>query len=186
MVPGDGGDDGAFVFDQAIEQARLADVGTADDGQRQPFMHHFSVGEAGEQLLERRVHVSDALQNLCVGNHGDIVFREVHSGFHDGDQLDQLLLDGLQPLGQRAFELAGCDLRLIERLRVDEVADGFGLREIDASVEEGAHGELAGLGEARSASECHLDHVTEDDGRTVTGNFDHVVGGVGMWLGEDR
>ena len=50
---GRGGDDGALVLDQAIEQARLADVGPADDGQRQTFVHDLSVGEAGEQLLKR-------------------------------------------------------------------------------------------------------------------------------------
>ena len=73
-----------------------------------------------------------------------------------GDQLDQLLLDGLQALRQRAFELPRRDLRLVERLRVDEVAHRFGLREVDAAVEEGAHGELAGLGQARAAGERHL------------------------------
>ena len=185
VVPGVGGNDGAFVFDQAIEQARLADVGTADDGQRQTFMHDFAVGEAGEQLLERRMDISDALQNLCVRNDRDIVFGEVHAGFHDRDQFDQLLLDGLQPLGQSAFELPGGNLRLIERLRVDEVADGLGLSQIDASIQERAHGELAGLGKACSASERHLNHVAEDDRRSVTGNLDHVVGGVGVRLGEE-
>jgi hypothetical protein len=33
-------------------------------------------------------------------------------------------------------------------LRVDQVADGFGLGQIQASVEEGAHGEFSGLGQA--------------------------------------
>ena len=57
---GSGRDDGALVLDQAIEQARLADVGTADDGQRQAFVDDFAVGEAGQQLLERRADVGDA------------------------------------------------------------------------------------------------------------------------------
>ena len=181
---GRGGDDGALVLDQPVEQARLADVGTADDGERQAFVHDFAVGEAGEQLVERRVNVGDARQNLRVGNDGDIVFGEVDAGFHHRDQVDELLLDRLEPLRQRAFELPGRDLRLIERLRIDQVADGLGLGEIDAAVEEGAHGELAGLGEARSASQRHLHHVPQDDGRAVTGDLDYVVGGVRVRLGE--
>ena len=125
------------------------------------------------------------VQNLLVRNDRDIVFGEVDAGFHDGDQIDQLLLDGLQALGQRAFELAGRDLRLVERLRVDEVANGFGLGQVDASVEEGAHGELAGLGQARAAGERHLDNVTQNDRRAVAGDLDYVVGGVGVRLGEE-
>ena len=78
----------------------------------------------------------------------------------------------------------GGDLRLVERLRVDEIADRFGLGEIDAAVEEGAHGELAGLGEARSGGDAQLDDVPEHDRRAVGGDLDDVVGGVGMGLGE--
>ena len=32
---GDLGDDGAVLLEQAVEQAALADIGTADDGQRE-------------------------------------------------------------------------------------------------------------------------------------------------------
>ncbi len=122
---------------------------------------------------------------ICrVGNDRDVVFGEVDAGFHDGDQVNQFLLDGLQPLRQRAFELARRDLRLVERLRIDEVAHGFGLGEVDASVEEGAHGELAGLGEARAAGQRHFHDVTQHDGRAVAGDLDYIIGGVGVRLGE--
>ncbi len=67
-------------------------------------------------------------------------------------------------------------------MRVDEVADGFGLGEIEAAVEEGAHSEFAGFGETRAAGECEFDDVTEYDGRAVGRDFNDVVGGVGMGL----
>ena len=38
------------------------------------------------------------------------------------------------------------DLGLVESLRLDEVANGLRLREVDAAVQEGPHGELARLG----------------------------------------
>ncbi len=41
------GDDGAFAFHQAIEEARLADVRAADNGERKAFVHELAVGEAG-------------------------------------------------------------------------------------------------------------------------------------------
>ena len=41
--------------------------------------------------------------------------------------------------------------RLVERLRFNQVVHRFGLGEVDAAAEEGALGELAGLGQARPA-----------------------------------
>ena len=93
---------------------------------------------------------------------------------------------GLKAMGERAFELLGGDLGLIQRLRVDEVADGFGLSQIDASIEKSAHGEFAGLGEAGAAGERKFDDVAQNDGRAVGGDFYDVVGRVGVGLGEDR
>ena len=49
-------------------------------------------------------------------------------------------------MGESALELLSGDLGLEEGLGVDEIADGFGLGEIEASVEEGAHGEFSGFG----------------------------------------
>ena len=134
-----------------LNRLDLPTLGAADDGQRQAFMHDFAEGEAGQQFLQRRANGGDARQDLLVGDDGDIVFGEVDAGFHGGDQLDQLLLGGLQALGKCAFQLPRRDLRLVERLRIDEVAHRLGLRQIDAAVEEGAHGELARLGQPRAA-----------------------------------
>ena len=46
---GNVGDDGAVLFQQAVEQAALADVGPADDGQRQAVAHQPAVSEARGQ-----------------------------------------------------------------------------------------------------------------------------------------
>ena len=48
---GRGGDDGALALDQAVEQARFADVGAADDGERQAFVDDLAVGEGRGELL---------------------------------------------------------------------------------------------------------------------------------------
>ena len=122
------------------------------------------------------------LQDGRVGSDGDVVFGEIDAGFEQRDQLHQLLLDRLQAFRERAFELLGGDLGLEEGLRVDQVADRFGLGEVEASVEEGAHGEFAGFGEAGAAGEREFDDVAQDDGRAVGGDFDDVVGGVGVRL----
>ena len=78
----------------------------------------------------------------------------------------------------------GCNLRLIQRLRLDQVADSFSLGEIDAPIEERAHGEFAGLGQASPSGEGKINHVSEDHWRTVSRDFDDVIGGVGVRFGK--
>ncbi len=73
---------------------------------------------------------------------------------------------------------------LVESLRIDQVADRFGLREVDAAVEKGAHSELAGLGEARPSGDAEFDDVAQHDWRAVGGDLNDVVGCVGVGLGE--
>ncbi len=147
-------------------------------------MHDLTVDEGDGKLFERSVDGGDVFEDGWAGQHRDVVFSEVDAGLEHSDQLDQPLFDWLQAPRQSAFELLGGDLRLVERLRVDQIADGFRLGEIDAAVEKGAHGELSGLGEARPGGDAQLYYVAEHDRRAVGGDFDDVVGSVGMWLGE--
>jgi len=87
---------------------------------------------------------------------------EVDASLEDGDELYQFLFDRLQAPGERALQLLGRDFGLVEGLRVDQVADGFRLREVDASVEEGPHGEFAGLGQACAGSDAEFDDMPQD------------------------
>ena len=80
--------------------------------------------------------------------------------------------------------MLGGNFRLIERLRIDEVADRFRLRQIDAAVEEGTHRELPRLCETRSGSDAEFDDVPQNDWRTVGGDFDDVISSVRVWLRE--
>ena len=63
-------------------------------------------------------------------------------------------------------------------------SDRFGLRKVDSPVQKGAHGELAGLRESRATSHCEFHNVPKNHGRPVGGDFDNVVGGVGIRFGE--
>ena len=145
------GDDGAVLLQQAVEQAALADVGAADDGERE------SLRAPGCRRRKLAASVRDAAsigrepaQDLRGGRDADVVFGEIDAGFEQRDQLQQLLLERRDAAGDGALHLLRGDARLVERGGVDQVADGLGLRQVDAAVEEGAQGELAGLGEARA------------------------------------
>jgi hypothetical protein len=58
------------------------------------------------------------------------------------------------------------------------------LRQVDASVEESAHSEFARLGQACASGEGKVDDVAQNNGRSVGGDFDNVVGRVGVGFGK--
>ena len=67
---------------------------------------------------------------------------------------DELLFAGRDAAAERAAQLLGGDAGLVQGLRRDQVADRFGLSQIEAAMEEGALGEFAGPGEASAGFEC--------------------------------
>ena len=62
----------------------------------------------------------------------------------------------------------------------DEVVDGFGLGEVEASGEEGALRELAGFGKAGAVADAGAENVIEQNGGAVGGDFYDVFAGVGI------
>ena len=148
-------------------------------------MHDFAIGERVRQLFQRRANFGDARQNLLAGHDGDVIFGEIHAGFEEGDEFYQLLLDWLYAVGQCAFKLLRRNFGLEQGLRINQIADGFGLGEIDAAVQEGAHGEFAGLSQARSGCQRQLDDASQNHWRAVGGDFDNVVCGVRVGLLEE-
>src|ERR1700730_17370159 len=141
-----GSDNRALTLDQTVKQARLPYVGATHNGQGEAFVHDFAVSEAGGQLLERSAERSDVLEDCGSGHDGNVVLREVDARLQQRNQLNQLLLNRLQALGKSSVKLLRRNFRLIQSLRVDKVADRFGLREVNASPEKGSHGELARFG----------------------------------------
>ena len=132
---GDVGDDGAVLLQQAIEKAALADVGPAHDGQRQALAHQRAVLEARGQLARRPPRTGARRRRISAGRrHADIVFGEIDAGFEQRDQFQQLLLQRSDAPRNRAAGLLCGDARLVERGGVDQVADGLGLRQVDAAV----------------------------------------------------
>ena len=142
-------------------------------------MYQTAVGEAGGQHANGIEDRAEPAQDLGVGRDADVVFGEIDAGFEQRDQFEQLLFEGSDAPGHGALGLLGGDARLVQGGGFDEVADGLGLRKVDAAVQEGAQGELAGLGEAGAGLNGPLDGVAQHDGRAVAGDLNDVLGGVG-------
>jgi hypothetical protein len=94
------------------------------------------------------------------------------------------LLDGLHPAAEGAAHLA-CGLAgLGQGLGFNQVAHGLGLREVELAGEKRALGEFARLGETRAEIEGAAQQQVQNDGRAVRGDFDEIVGGVGVGRGK--
>ena len=121
-----------------LNKLDLPYVGASDDRQRQSLVHELSVGENSRQVAP----VAGAPQRCareCTGSGMTETSSsgEVDARFEQGDQLDQFLLDWLQVAsGERTLELLRGDLRLVKSLRLDQIANRFGLRQVDASIQE--------------------------------------------------
>ena len=147
-------------------------------------MHQLPVSEARG---ERRNRCNDRLQppqNLLRGRNADIILREIDPGFEQRDQLQQLLLHWLQPPRNGSFRLLRGNPCLIQRSCINQIADRFGLRQIDAAIEVSAQGELARFGQPRAGLTQALQSIPQHHGRSMARDFDHIFGGVGARRGE--
>ena len=138
-------------------------------------MDHLSVGKRIGQRFQWLTHRGDVLQDLFSRYHRDIVLGEVNAGLEQRNQFHQFLLDGLQAAGECPFKLLGCHLGLVKSPRLDQIAYSLGLSEIDASLEEGAHGKFARFSDASAARQSKLNNVTQNHRRTVSRDFNDVV-----------
>ena len=64
------------------------------------------------------------------------------------------------------------------RARRHDIEHGFGLGQIEPSVQEGAQCELAGLRIPRAGRQHRPQCLLDGDRTTVAGDFDHILGGV--------
>ena len=152
-----------------------------------PFVHQLAVGEACGEAVEPSWIGASRRRISVVGRDVDVVFGEVDAGFEQRDQLEQLLLERRDPPRNGALHLLRGDARLVERGGVDQVADSFGLRQIDAAVQIAAQRELAGLGgPSPGAARARSTQYRKHDRRAMAGDLDDVFGGVGSRRCKER
>jgi hypothetical protein len=94
------------------------------------------------------------------------------------------LLDGRNSPAERASHLAGGHAHLGERLRFNQVAHSLGLGKVEPAGEKGALSEFARLSQPRSQIERTAKQELQDNRRSVRGNLDEVLAGVGVGSGE--
>ena len=87
---------------------------------------------------------------------GQVLVGEVDGGFNAGQGFDHGVLQFVDGAGQGACR-GGCGSpEAVASACADAVDDGFGLDKVDAAVEKGALGELAGTGQAWGLGRARL------------------------------
>ena len=174
---GNGGDNGAILAQQGIEQAALAHVGAAAQG------HGEAAGDDAGSLFVAGVfngisQLLDAGQQVAGGFLFADLLRIVDAGGGSG-------LDGVKLVGGLPDEAAGTALQLVHgglvgavTLGGDEGHHRLGLAEVDAAVEEGAAGEFAGLGKPCAALQALFQHPLAGVAAAVELQLGHVLAGV--------
>ena len=143
-------------------------------------MDDAAASKGGLQGRQWRRQLTNAASDFGRGSHIHIVLGKVDTGFEQGDQFNQRLLYGRNTVAECAPHLAGGQARLGERLRFNQIADGFSLGKVDAAGKKGALGKLAGFGQPRTQIECPAQQQLKHHGRTVRGDFNHVFSCIGV------
>src|SRR2546423_7336888 len=97
------------------------------------------------------------------------------------DHVDEYVFEWRQSSRQFPFKLFGCDPRLKTGLRVDDIANGLRLREVDAFVCKSAKGEFAWFCDPRPSLDCQLKHACKNDWASVATYFYNVFARVRVW-----
>ena len=177
---GGGGDDGAFIMEERVEQARFADIGLADDDGESAFLQDAAERRGAEELLELGADFSDARGEFGADVGLDAFLGEIEAGLEVAEEIDQFGADGLESGAEFAFlHRAGAGEGAFGR-RVEEIEETFGLGEGELAVEERALRIFTGTRCACAEFQAGAAHVRHDVRVAVAGNFHCIFTRVGM------
>ena len=120
----------------------------------------------------------ETVRNLLLG--------EIEQRLEIGDDRSERGVVRPDLAAEASIQLGARGLRGTVGPRLDQVQHGLGLGQVEAPVEEGAPGELAGLREARAAGEDSLQQAAGRDAAAVALQLDHVFSGVAARGAEDQ
>ena len=112
---------------------------------------------------------------LLAGVGRDVFLGEINVRFDVGQRLEHFVAQLVDALGELAGELFVGGAQGQFGAGVDQIGDGFGLRQVNAPVEKGAAGELAGLGQARAVREHGVQDHFRGQNPAVAGDLDHIL-----------
>ena len=179
------GDDGAVFLQQGVEEGGLAGIGASGEDNEGAFAQEASLVPRGEQGPHAGAHRAGA-RGKCAGSEGvgDVALVEVQRGLDVGAQGDERVVEGGDAARKGAAELFGGGADGPLGLGADEVHHGFGLGEVEATVEKGASREFAGRGGFDAEGRERFEHAAGGEPAAVDLEFDDGFAGVAAAAGE--
>ena len=110
----------------------------------------------------------------AVGKFEVVVVAKVKFEFEQRDKMEKLATEFFEFRREIASHLVERNSVSSSRLSIDEVGNGFGLREVEATIEEGTLGELARTSHASTCGNEQTEDFLLDVDRAVARDFDSV------------
>ena len=110
----------------------------------------------------------------AVGKFEVVVVAKVEFEFEQRDKMEKLATEFFEFRREIASHLVERNSMSSSRLSIDEVGNGFGLREVEATIEEGTLSELARTSHASTSRDEKAKDFLLDVNRAVARDFDSV------------
>src|SRR5690606_34546544 len=110
----------------------------------------------------------------------NILLGEIQFQFDHGGKMEQFLPKSVDLVTEPAPHLLYGNVVGGLAVAGDKIGHGLCLAQVHLAMEKGPKGELPGLGRTAALSEQQLYALLLDIGRTMTGNLDHVLPGIGV------
>ncbi len=179
MVPGKLGDDRRLAPRQRVQQARLAGIGRADNGDA------IAVADplAAMGVVQVRAHIGGQRRQDRPGpprqRARQVLVGKIDLGFDQRRRFDQPGAPALIERAERALGLAQRLAALALGLGVHQIGQALGFGQVELAVLEGAAGELARLGgrARRRLCKASLDHRGDHRRPAMDVQFGHILAG---------
>src|SRR5690606_14251855 len=149
-------------------------------------LHDVALVEGFYQGAGVFLYVLDQLAQFVAVGELHVFFPEVEFKFDKRRKMDQRFPQVVDLLRKSSAHLVeGCQPRVVG-FRVDEVGDGFRLREVETTVEKSPLCKFSWLRQTRAFAHKKLDDPAGDERGTVTGNLHGVFAGEGAGTAKDR
>ena len=176
--PGGGRYDGGVAPGQLVEQARLAGVGGADDGNQDSVAHSLAPAVVLEVGRDRLFQAGDFVARPRVNAHGQVFVRKIQADLAVGQGPKQTSAPILVNPAQFAFELAQGLFALGRGFGLDQIGQPFGGGEVHFAVLERAPGEFPRLGHPQAGHAAErIKHAPNDGGAAMKVKLGHILAG---------
>ena len=130
---------------------------------------------SGDELMRTPEHSINAPKQISPGFGRDVFLGKINVGLDMGKHRDDLLLHRGSFATNSTTKLLIGSTESERALRVDQIHDGLGLREIHFSVQKGTLSEFSRISGTRPAGKPAVQNTLGDENATVAVEFDNVL-----------